>query len=56
MNSLITLDKPKEHCIKDSIRNYQYLLSMLWMKKTDEKLLRGQKKLSARNIFRLGIP
>jgi hypothetical protein len=56
MNALITLDKPEEHCVKDSLRNYQYLLSMLWMKKTDEKLLRGQRILSARNIFRLGIP
>jgi len=56
MNALITLDKPEEHCVKDSLRNYQYLLSMLWMKKTDEKLLKGQRKLSARNIFRLGIP
>jgi hypothetical protein len=56
MNALITLDKPEEHCMKDSLRNYQYLLSMLWMKKTDAKLLKGQRKLSARNIFRLGIP
>lgn len=56
MNAFITLDKPREHCVKDSLRNYQYLLSMLWMKKTDEKLLKGQRKLSARNIFRLGIP
>ena len=56
MNALITLDKPVEHCVKDSLRNYQYLLSMLWLKKTDEKLLKGQRKLSAENIFRLGIP
>jgi hypothetical protein len=56
MNALVTLDKPEKHCVKDSLRNYQYLLSMLWMKKTDEKLLKGQRKLSARNIFRLGIP
>jgi len=56
MNALITLDKPEKHRVKDSLRNYQYLLSILWMKKTDEKLLKGQRKLSARNIFRLGIP
>lgn len=56
MIAFVTLDKPREYCIKDSLRNYQYLLSILWMKKTDEKLLRGQKKLSARDIFRLGIP
>jgi hypothetical protein len=56
MNAFITLDKPEKHCVKDSLRNYQYLLSMLWMKKTDEKLLKGQRKLSAENIFRLGIP
>jgi len=56
MNAFITLDKPEQHCVKDSLRNYQFLLSILWMKKTDEKLLRGQRKLSARNIFRLGIP
>lgn len=56
MNALITLDKPEEKCVKDSLRNYQYLLSILWMKKTDEKLLKGQRKLSAKNIFRLGIP
>jgi len=56
MIAFVTLDKPKEYCIKDSLRNYQYLLSILWMKKTDEKLLKGQRKLSARDIFRLGIP
>lgn len=54
--AFVTLDEPKEYCIKDSLRNYQYLLSILWMKKTDEKLLKGQRKLSAKDIFRLGIP
>lgn len=58
MNTLITLNRPEKHCVKDSLRNYQFLLSMLWMKKTDEKLLIliGQKNLSANYIFRLGIP
>lgn len=54
--AFVTLDEPREHCIRDSLRNYQYLLAILWMKKTDEKLLKGEKKLSARHIFRLGIP
>ncbi len=56
MTAFVTLNKPKEYCIKDSLRNYQYLLSILWMKKTDAKMLKGQRKLSARDIFRLGIP
>lgn len=58
MNAFITMNRPEKHCVKDSLRNYQYLLSMLWMKKTDEKLLMliGQKNLSAKYIFRLGIP
>ncbi len=54
MISMITIDRPKEYCIKDSLRNFQYLLSILWMKKVDEKLL--QKNLEAKHIFRLGIP
>lgn len=56
MIAFVTLDQPKEYCIKDSLRNYQYLLSILWMKKTNEKLLKGEKKLKAKDIFRLGIP
>lgn len=56
MIAFVTVDKPPQYCVKDSLRNYQYLLSILWMKKTDEKLLKGEKKLSSQNIFRLGIP
>jgi len=53
--AMITLDSPSNYCIKDSLRNLQYLSSILWVKKEKEKLLQGLKKPNANEIFRISL-
>lgn len=55
MRALVTLDCPVNYCITDSLRNLQYLLSILWVKKTNLRLLQGRKKPKANEIFRSSL-
>lgn len=55
IRAMITLDCPADYCITDSLRNLQYLLSILWVKKTNPNLLQGRKKPKANEIFRISL-
>ncbi len=55
IRAMITLDRPKERCLIDSMRNMQYLLAILWVKKTNARLLMGLKKPHANEIFRISL-
>lgn len=55
IRAMITLDCPIDYCIVDSLRNMQYLLSILWVKKFNPKLLQGKKKPKADEIFRISL-
>lgn len=55
IRAMITLDCPADYCITDSLRNLQYLLAILWVKKTNPKLLQGKKKPKANEIFRISL-
>ena len=55
IKAMITLDAPSDYFIKDSLRNLQYLLAILWLKKTNPALLSGTKKLNAKEIFRVSL-
>jgi hypothetical protein len=55
MKAMITLDRPVNHYITDSVRNYQYLLAVLWLKKKNPYLLKGEKKPSEKEIFRISL-
>jgi hypothetical protein len=55
IRAMITLDRPDDHCITDSLRNLQYLLAILWVKKANPKLLQGTKKPNANEIFRISL-
>ena len=55
IRAMITLDCPQNYCIRDSLRNLQYLLAMLWVKKDNPSLLQGNKKPSANEIFRISL-
>jgi len=55
IRAMITLDCPANHCIADSLRNLLYLLSILWVKKANPKLLQGIKKPKANEIFRISL-
>ena len=52
---MITLDRPDNYYIMDSLRNYQYLLAMLWVKKRNPDLLQGKKRPNANEIFRISL-
>lgn len=52
---MITLDRPNNYCLVDSLRNMQYLLSILWLKKFNPKLLQGKKRPQADEIFRISL-
>ena len=55
IRAMITLDSPDDHCITDSLRNLQYLLAILWVKKANPRLLQGRKKPKANEIFRISL-
>jgi len=55
IRAMITLDCPANQRIADSLRNLQYLLSMLWLKKKNPKLLQGSKRPKADEIFRISL-
>ncbi len=55
MRAMITLDRPDNYYIRDSLRNYQYLLAMLWVKKRNPDLLQGKKRPNANEIFRISL-
>lgn len=55
LRAMITLDRPRNHCVKDSMRNMQYLLAILWVKKMNPRLLQGSKKPKANEIFRISL-
>jgi len=55
IRAMITLDCPDNYCVVDSLRNLQYLLSILWVKKTNSNLLKGRKKPKANEIFRISL-
>jgi len=55
IRAMITLDCPEDHCITDSLRNLQYLLAILWVKKKNPRLLQGKKKPNAKEIFRISL-
>lgn len=55
LRAMITLDRPRNHCVRDSMRNLQYLLAILWVKKTNPRLLQGAKKPKANEIFRISL-
>jgi len=55
MRAMVTLDCPADYCVTDSLRNLQYLLAMLWVKKTNPKLLQGIRKPRANEIFRISL-
>lgn len=55
IRAMITLDCPANYCVTDSLRNLQYLLSILWVKKVNPNLLRGKKKPKANEIFRISL-
>ena len=55
MWAMITLYRPEGYCIINSLRNLQYLLAILWVKKNNPKLLQGTKKTSANEIFRISL-
>jgi len=55
IRAMITLDCPTDHCVADSLRNLQYLLSILWLKKANPKLLQGEKRPNANEIFRISL-
>jgi hypothetical protein len=55
VRAMITLDCPTSYCLTDSLRNLQYLLAILWIKKFNPNLLRGKKKPKANEIFRISL-
>ncbi len=55
IRAMITLDRPTDYCIVDSLRNLQYLLAILWVKKFNPNLLQGKKKPKADEIFRISL-
>jgi hypothetical protein len=55
IRAMVTLDCPVGYCITDSLRNLQYLLAILWAKKTKQKLLQGKRKPKANEIFRISL-
>jgi hypothetical protein len=55
IRAMVTLDCPADYCVTDSLRNLQYLLAILWVKKTNPKLLQGRKKPRANEIFRISL-
>jgi hypothetical protein len=55
IRAMVTLDCPADYCITDSLRNLQYLLSILWVKKTNPSLLEGRKRPKANEIFRISL-
>ena len=55
IRAMITLDCPSNYCITDSLRNLQYLLAILWVKKSNPNLLQGRKKPKANEIFRISL-
>jgi len=55
IRAMITLDCPANYCIADSLRNLQYLLSILWVKKANPRLLQGIRKPKASEIFRISL-
>lgn len=55
IRAMITLDCPANYCLTDSLRNLQFLLSILWLKKKNPKLLQGEKKPKANEIFRMSL-
>jgi hypothetical protein len=55
MRAMVTLDCPANYCVTDSLRNLQYLLAILWVKKMNPKLLLGTKKPKANEIFRISL-
>lgn len=55
LRAMITLDCPANYCVKDSLRNLQYLSAILWVKKENPKLLQGIKKPNANGIFRISL-
>jgi len=55
IRAMITLDCPANYCITDSLRNLQYLLAILWVKKLNPNLLQGRKRPKANEIFRISL-
>ncbi len=55
IRAMITLDRPIDYCIVDSLRNLQYLLAILWVKKFNPNLLQGKKKPKTDEIFRISL-
>ena len=55
IRAMITLDCPVNYYLADSLRNLQYLLAILWVKKKNPKLLQGRKKPKANEIFRISL-
>jgi len=55
IRAMITLDCPQNYCVRDSLRNLQYLLAILWVRKENPNLLRGESKPKANEIFRISL-
>lgn len=55
MKAMITLNCPTNYYVTDSLRNLQFLSSILWVKKKSPKLLQGIKKPKANEIFRISL-
>jgi len=55
IRAMITLDCPENHCATDSLRNLQYLLAILWVKKKNPKLLQGINRPNSNEIFRISL-
>lgn len=55
IRAMITLARPQNYCIRDSLRNFQYLLSILWVRKENPNLLQGKTKPKANEIFRISL-
>lgn len=55
IRAMITLDSPQNYCVRDSLRNLQYLLAILWVRKENLNLLQGKKRPRANEIFRISL-
>jgi hypothetical protein len=55
LRAMITLDSPNNYRVRDSLRNLQFLSAILWVKKENPDLLRGNKKPTANEIFRISL-
>mgnify|MGYP000884516623 CR=1 FL=1 len=55
IRAMVTLDCPQNYCVRDSLRNLQYLVAILWVRKDNPGLLQGKSKPKANEIFRISL-